>query len=71
MPYLLDNWIMLRNSCRETDCTVSESKVPQKEKRTKSAQICLSFSDFNLSARDDPIGHADEHFCWQKVHRVN
>jgi len=71
MPYLLDNWIMLRNSCRETDCSVSESKVTQKEKRTKSAQICLSFSNLNLSAEDDPIGHAVEHFCWQKVHRVN
>ncbi|KAL1282640.1 hypothetical protein QQF64_001443 [Cirrhinus molitorella] len=66
MPYLVDNWIMLRNSCSETDGTVSESKVTQNEKRAKSEQICLSFSDFNLSARDDPIGHADEHFCRQK-----
>lgn len=64
MSYLLDNWIM-RNFCCETDGTVSESKVTQKEKRTKSEHMCLSFSDFNLSVRNDPVGHADEHFCRQ------
>lgn len=60
MPYLINNMKML-----EMVPAVSESIKSHKRAR-EMKRIRLSFFDLNLSARVDPVGHADERFHWQK-----